>query len=211
MSNNSTLGTTDLTGAAAEDQPGKLIVVSGPSGSGKTTVLAQLLNTCPLPLTLSVSATTRPPRPGEIHGREYWFLTDEEFRTKRSRGEFLESKEVFGRGYWYGTLRQSVSTGLREGKWVILEIDVQGALSVLDYDPEAITIFIDAGSMETLENRLRSRGTETEEVIQRRLEVAREEMGLMHKYRHRVINHSVDASVTEICRLLCRYDTRIAS
>lgn len=201
--------TTDLTHQAPEDQPGKLIVVSGPSGSGKSTVLAHLLAQCPLPLQLSVSATTRPPRPGEQHGREYWFLSDEEFRLRRAAGEFLECKEVFGRGYWYGTLRETVSTGLQTGKWVILEIDVQGAMSVLDYDSEAITIFIDPGSMEILEHRLRSRGTETEEVIQRRLEVAREEMSYISRYRHRVVNETIDGSVHEICRLLCGYDVRI--
>jgi guanylate kinase len=201
--------TTDLTHQAPEDQLGKLIVVSGPSGSGKSTVLAQLLASCPLPLQLSVSATTRPPRPGEQHGREYWFLSDAEFKNRRSKGEFLECKEVFGRGYWYGTLKDTVSTGLLTGKWVILEIDVQGAMSVLDYDPQAITIFIDPGSMEILEKRLRSRGTETEEVIQRRLEVAREEMNYMHRYRHRVVNETIDGAVHEICQLLCRYDARI--
>lgn len=201
--------TTDLTHLAPEDQPGKLIVVSGPSGSGKSTVLANLLAKCPLPLQLSVSATTRPPRPGEQHGREYWFLSDQEFKDRRAAAEFLECKEVFGRGYWYGTLRETVSTGLQTGKWVILEIDVQGAMSVLDYDPQAITIFIDPGSMEILEKRLRSRGTETEEVIQRRLEVAREEMSYMHRYKHRVVNETIEGSVHEICQLLCGYDVRI--
>lgn len=188
---------------------GKLIIISGPSGSGKSTIVAKLLETCPLPLVVSVSATTRPPRPGEVHGQHYWFLSPEEFQAKRSRGEFLECKEVFGRGFWYGTLKEAVSSGLSGGKWVILEIDVQGALAVLDYDPEVITIFIDPGSMDQLDQRLRDRGTDSQDAIQRRLQVAREEMGLKHHYRHNVINDRVDDAVAEVCRLLCQYDSRI--
>jgi len=195
--------------STARSEPGKLIIISGPSGSGKSTIVSRLLETCPLPLELSVSATTRPPRPGEVHGRQYWFLSPEEFQAKRSRGEFLECKEVFGRGFWYGTLKQAVSAGLAGGKWVILEIDVQGALAVLDYDPKVITIFIDPGSMEQLEQRLRARGTESEDAIQRRLQVAREEMGLKNHYRHIVLNDRLDDAVTEVCRLLCQYDARV--
>lgn len=188
---------------------GKLVIISGPSGSGKSTIVARLLETCPLPLELSVSATTRPPRPGELHGKHYWFLSPEEFQEKRARGEFLESKEVFGRGFWYGTLKEAVSSGLSGGKWVILEIDVQGALAVLDYDPKVITIFIDPGSMEQLERRLRDRGTETSEAIERRLQVAKEEMSYKHHYRHIVTNDKLDEAVEQICRLLCQYDSRV--
>jgi guanylate kinase len=191
------------------NDPGKLIIISGPSGSGKSTIVSKLLESCPLPLVVSVSATTRPPRPGEVHGQHYWFLSPEEFQAKRSRGEFLECKEVFGRGFWYGTLKEAVSSGLSAGKWVILEIDVQGALAVLDYDPEVITIFIDPGSMDQLEQRLRDRGTDSQDAIQRRLQVAREEMGLKHHYRYSVINDRVDDAVAQVCRLLCQYDSRI--
>lgn len=187
---------------------GKLIIISGPSGSGKSTIVAKLIETCRLPLQLSVSATTRPPRPGEINGKHYWFLTPEEFQKKRVRGEFLECKEVFGRGFWYGTLKQAVSSGLSGGKWVILEIDVQGALAVLDVNPNAITIFIDPGSMEQLEKRLRDRGTDSQEAIQRRLQVAKEELGFMHRYRHRIVNDSIEDAVNEACRLLCEYDSQ---
>lgn len=193
----------------AEETPGKLIIISGPSGSGKSTIVSKLLQTCPLPLELSVSATTRPPRPLEVHGEHYWFLSPEEFQEKRARGEFLECKEVFGRGFWYGTLKQAVSSGLSGGKWVILEIDVQGALAVLDYDPKVITIFIDPGSMEQLERRLRDRRTDTPEAIERRLQVAREEMSFKHHYRHCVINENLDDAVAQVCRLLCQYDPRL--
>ena len=184
---------------------GKLIIISGPSGSGKSTVVQRLLTDSELPLALSVSATTRPPRPGEQNGRDYIFLPDDEFQAKRKAGEFLECKEVFGRGYWYGTLRSVVSTGLGEGKWVLLEIDVQGALAVLQDYPQAITIFVHPGSMAELERRLRYRGTETQEAIQRRLDVAAEELALRHHYAHEVINDEIDTTVLQLCKLLVQY------
>ena len=110
---------------------GKLIVISGPSGVGKSTVVRQLLEQCELPLELSVSATTREPRAGEQDGVQYHFLPKTEFQQRRENGEFLECMEVFGRGHWYGTLQETVTTGLKQGKWVILEIDVDGAMKVL--------------------------------------------------------------------------------
>jgi guanylate kinase len=185
---------------------GKLIIISGPSGAGKSTVVNRLLAECPLPLTLSVSATTRQPRPGETHGKEYWFLSPEDFAARKVRGDFLEAKEVFGRGYWYGTLAETVSSGLKFGKWVILEIDVHGAATVLEVHPDAITIFIHPGSLAELERRLRNRGTESEANISRRLEVASEELAMMHRYTHEVINQEVDQAVAELCALLQKYD-----
>lgn len=184
---------------------GKLVIISGPSGAGKSTVVRRLLEQCPLPLTLSISATTRPPRPGEVHGREYWFLSPEEFANRRDRNEFLECKEVFGRGYWYGTLAETVSAGLNSKKWVILEIDVQGAGSVLELYPDAVTVFLHPGSLEELERRLRNRGTESEASLARRLEVASEEMAMMHRYCHEVVNREVDQTVAELCDLLHQY------
>jgi len=186
-------------------EKGRLVIISGPSGSGKSTVVQKLFQNSEVPLTLSVSATTRPPRPSEIDGRDYHFLSDEEFQLRRNAGEFLECKEVFGRGYWYGTLREAVSTGLNEGKWVILEIDVQGALAVLRDQPEAITIFVHPGSMAELEKRLRNRGTESEEAIQRRLNVAAEELALRHHYTHEVINQDINTTVQHLCQLLTQY------
>jgi guanylate kinase len=184
---------------------GNLIIISGPSGSGKSTVVQRLMVESGLPLALSVSATTRPPRPGEEDGRDYIFLTDVEFQAKREAGEFLECKEVFGRGYWYGTLRNVVSAGLSNGKWVLLEIDVQGALAVLQGYPQAITIFVHPGSMAELEKRLRNRGTETQDAIQRRLDVAAEELALRHHYTHEVINDEIDITVQQLCKLLVQY------
>ncbi|EMI19706.1 guanylate kinase [Rhodopirellula maiorica SM1] len=182
---------------------GRLIIISGPSGAGKSTVVRQLRQECPLPLQPSISATTRQPRPGEQDGVDYFFLDHNEFERRREAGDFLECKEVFGCGHWYGTLREQVATGLDAGKWVILEIDVQGALAVLDHKEfSPITLFIHPGGMEELERRLRTRGTESEEAIAARLETACREMQFMHRYQYEIINGSVDRAVSEICQIL---------
>jgi len=181
---------------------GRLVIISGPSGAGKSTVVRQLLDTCTLPLQLSVSATTRQPRSGERDGVEYHFVSHEEFLRRRDAGDFLEWKEVFGCGDLYGTVRSETTAGLAAGKWVILEIDVEGALAVLEQQPDAVTIFVHPGSMDELERRLRGRGTESAESIQRRLAVARREMDCKDRYRFEVINDSKDRAVREICEIL---------
>lgn len=186
-------------------QMGKLVILSGPSGAGKSTLVRRLLSECPLPLELSVSATTRAPRRGEQDGVDYHFLSQEEFRRRREGDAFLECKEVFGRGDWYGTLRRTVAMGRGAGRWVLLEIDVQGALAVLESDPDAITIFIDPGDTQELERRLRARGTDSEESIQRRLEVARQERLLASRYQHFVVNQNLDQAVKELCEILQRH------
>jgi guanylate kinase len=184
------------------DKP-RLIIISGPSGAGKSTVVASLLEKCELPLQASVSATTREPRDAEIEGKHYFFLSDERFAELKSQDAFLECKEVFGRGHWYGTLREQVAAGLDSGKWVILEIDVQGALAILEKEElNPITVFIHPGNMDELEKRLRARGTETEEAITRRLETAGKEMRYLHRYQYEIINGNVDTAVAEICQLL---------
>jgi guanylate kinase len=148
---------------------------------------------------LSVSATTRPPRPAEQDGVDYHFLSEQEFERRRDANDFLEWKEVFGRGHLYGTLRDQTEAGLESGKWVVLEIDVEGALAVLEQHEDAITIFLHPGSMDELEQRLRRRGTESEESVQRRLDVARREMACKDRYTYEVINDSVDRAVQQIC------------
>ncbi len=180
---------------------GRLIVVSGPSGAGKTTVLKEVFRRCPR-LTPSVSATTRPPRPGEKEGVDYYFLSPEEFAQRRRDGEFLESFEVFGSGHWYGTLESEVAPRLAAGKWVVLEIDVDGTLAVLERFPDAVTLFVRPDSMEELERRLRARGTESESAIERRLAVARRELEFVDRYRHVVRNHTVDQAVDDIIQIL---------
>jgi guanylate kinase len=188
-----------------EAELGRLIIISGPSGAGKSTIVRRLLNECPLPLELSISATTRQPRPGEVDRRDYFFISDNRFAELRTAGAFLECKEVFGRGIWYGTLAERVKDGLAAGKWVILEIDVEGAAAVLSRDISPITIFLHPGGMDELERRLRSRGTESEAAIERRLEVARGEMEALPRYDHEIINRQLDATVEAICQLLQSY------
>jgi guanylate kinase len=177
-------------------------VISGPSGAGKTSVMQRVYQACPVPLVRSVSATTRPPRGGETDGVDYHFLSDEQFRTLREGGKLLECFEVFNHGCWYGTLWAEVTTGLSAGKWVVLEIDVQGAQAVVERFPDAITIFLRPSSREELERRLRGRGTETEEAIRRRLERADRELALADRYQYQVINDNMDQAVHEICRIL---------
>ena len=181
---------------------GKVVIISGPSGVGKTTVLKRMFAQSKLPLVESVSATTRPQRTGEVAGKSYHYLSEQQFQTHRQNNDFLEYCEVFGYGHWYGTLRQPVTTGLEEGNWIVLEVDVEGASKVLKTYPEAITIFIHPGSIEELERRLRGRGTESDEVLKRRLEVAKHELDASTIYRHIVINQSVEQTVNDICELL---------
>lgn len=178
---------------------GKMVIVSGPSGAGKTTIVKRLIERCELPLVVSVSATTRPARSGEVDGVDYHFLAPDEFLEKRDRGEFLECFEVYGRGYWYGTLRETVATSLQHGNWVILEIDVQGMASVIQEFPDAISFFIRPESLEELERRLRGRGTESEDTIQRRLEVARHEWKYKDDYQFDVVNDSIDETIERMC------------
>lgn len=184
-----------------EGQPGKLVVISGPSGVGKTTLLRRLLAELPT-LVPSVSATTRPPRGGERDGVDYHFVSLEEFDRRRANGEFLECCRVYGRQHWYGTLVAEVAPRLAAGKWVVLEIDVEGTLSVLGRYPKAITIFVEPSHPDQLFERLQGRGTESPEAMARRLEVARRELHEAHRYRHRVVNEDVDAALDGIRRIL---------
>jgi guanylate kinase len=172
----------------------RLVVISGPSGAGKSTVVRELMTSCPLPLCLSVSATTRQPRRGEREGEDYFFLTADQFAARRDAGDFLECKEYAGN--WYGTL---------QGKWVILEIDVEGTMAVLDKHPAALTIFVHSGSVEELERRLRARNTESEEALARRLTTARRELAQKSRYRYEVINRDVPEAVREVCEILLRH------
>ncbi|MEX0793225.1 MAG: guanylate kinase [Pirellulaceae bacterium] len=193
-----------------ETGKGRLVILSGPSGSGKTTIVRELLARGDLNLQLSVSATTRKPRHGEQPGAHYHFLTPEEFHQKIDDGEFLEYVEVFRTGHWYGTLQEEVDRRLSRGIDVLLEIDVEGAMKVVERYPDAITIFLSPDSAEELERRLRARGTETEEAIQRRLSVALEETAQAHRYEFQVINRvdQTDATVQEIATILLHQRNR---
>ncbi|MBN1587919.1 MAG: guanylate kinase [Pirellulales bacterium] len=186
----------------ANERPGRLVVVSGPSGAGKSTVLRRLLQCAPVPLCSSVSATTRRPRPGEVDGVDYHFMSVEQFEELRDSNEFLECFQVFGKDDWYGTLRSEVAPRLAAGQWVLLEIDVQGAGRIVQEFPDAVTIFLRAASLEELEARLRGRNTETEPHIRQRLKQARSEMAAADEYQYQVVNDEVERAVQEICDIL---------
>jgi guanylate kinase len=183
--------------------PGQLVVISGPSGVGKSTILRRLLARLPH-LIPSVSATTRPPRAGERNGIDYHFVPLEEFERRRKNGDFLECCQVYGRQHWYGTLVDEVAPRLAAGEWVVLEIDVEGTLSILQKFPDALTIFVEPERPEQLDERLRGRGTESPEAMARRLEVALRELAEAHRYRHRVVNACLDDAVDQIAAILRR-------
>jgi len=184
------------------EKQGKVIVVSGPSGAGKTSVMRRVYNRCGLPLVRCVSATTRSPRPDEVDGVDYHFLTNEEFDQRRQRGDFVEFFRVFGYDHWYGTLWSEVTPGRDAGKWIVLEIDVQGTREVVKRFPDAITIFVRPSSPEELQRRLRDRGTETGEALRRRIERAEHELAMADSYQHQVINDRLDQAVGDICNIL---------
>ncbi|OYW23968.1 MAG: guanylate kinase [Planctomycetales bacterium 12-60-4] len=182
----------------------QVVVLSGPSGSGKTTIVERLLASAPVRLVKSVSATTRAPRAGEQDGLSYHFLTSEEFARRREHGEFLETAEVYP-GLCYGTLKSELERAREQGGWSFLEIDVEGALNVMAAYPDAVTIFLSPPSMEVCEQRLRARGTETEEVLQRRLAKVASELSFAPRYRHQVVNDDLEHAINEIQRILDSY------
>jgi len=151
---------------------------------------------------MSVSVTTRKPRPGETDGVHYHFLSKEEFEKRRQNNEFLECFEVFGKGVWYGTLKQTVLDEFAAGHWVVLEIDVEGAKAVKAIYPDAVTIFIETKNTDVLRERLVGRGTETDEAMHRRLEVALSEMKHAGEFEHRIINDDLDAAVRQFLEIL---------
>jgi len=178
---------------------GKLLVLSGPSGCGKGTVLRALMEGRS-DMVFSVSATTRAPRPGEVDGREYYFVSRERFMEMVERGELLEHAEFVGN--CYGTPKAPVLTQLEAGRHVLLDIEVQGAAQVKKAMPEAVLVFLAPPSLEELERRLRGRGTETEEKIQGRLKTAEYEMTLAGEYDYTVVNDEVARAAAEVAEIL---------
>ncbi|CDM69083.1 Guanylate kinase [Clostridium bornimense] len=185
---------------------GLLIVISGPSGAGKGTICKALVEK--KDYYISVSATTRNPRAGEIDGKSYYFLTREDFIKKIESGDFLEHAEVHGN--LYGTPKSSVLEKLDEGKDVILEIDIQGALKVKETYPDGVFIFILPPSMEELKKRLIGRGSETPESLLTRFNTAFKEINYISKYNYAVVNDEVNVAVEKIEGILlaerCRVD-----
>jgi guanylate kinase len=177
---------------------GKLFVISGPSGTGKGTICREVVDR--INAEISISMTTRPPRPGEADGREYYFVSKEVFLDNIDNNGFLEHAEVFGNRY--GTPKDMVIKKLEEGMDVILEIDVQGALQVKDSYDEAILVFILPPSLRELERRIVSRGTESKKDIQKRLSRAMDEIGLIDRYEYTVINDELNIAVNNIISII---------
>ena len=178
---------------------GKLFVISAPSGAGKTTLVKRIIAARP-DLKFSISYTTRQARSGEQNGVDYFFLNRDEFEAMRTEGAFLEHAEVFGN--FYGTGKQQVNDLCAAGKDVLLEIDWQGAQQVMANDPDCTSIFILPPSTEELERRLRGRATDSEEVIQRRLGEAVDDISHWTEFDHVVINTDLDLAVTELLAIL---------
>lgn len=179
----------------SDNRHGMLIVLSGPSGSGKGTIIKSLLASRD-DTVLSVSMTTRAPRPGELDGVHYHFVSREKFEQTIAEDGLLEYAEY--NGNYYGTPEGPIRRWLSEGKNVILEIEVQGAEKVMDYRSDLVSIFITIPSVEELERRLRGRGTETDEVIRGRMETARYELTRAFRYQYVVLNDEVDLAIDRI-------------
>lgn len=178
---------------------GIILVLSGPSGCGKGTVLKEVLAGRE-DVFFSVSATTRAPREGEVDGVHYHFLTNEAFEGMIARGELLEHAGYCD--HYYGTPAAPVDCHVAEGDLVILEIDVKGQRQIKDCRPEAVSVFIAPPSMEELGRRLRARGTETEEVIQKRLAQAKDELQCVQEYDYCIVNHTVQQAAEDLKAIL---------
>jgi guanylate kinase len=181
---------------------GKLVVISAPSGAGKTTIARAILEAHPT-LRFSVSATTRPVRDGEKEGRDYFFLTKEEFRPRIDEGEFVEWEEIYGN--YYGTLRQEVDRALEEGRHILFDIDVKGGLSIRKRYPESLLIFICPPSLQILNERLRNRKTENEFSVSQRMARVPLEMELGAAFDHQVVNDDLHRAIAEVNAIVTRY------
>jgi guanylate kinase len=178
---------------------GRLFVITAPSGAGKTSLIEALIRDDPS-LQLSISYTTRAPRPGEKNGVDYHFVDDAEFLAMRGRGDFVESAEVHG--YRYGTSKRVIADALARGRNLILEIDWQGARQVRAIYPDCIGIFILPPSIEELERRMRSRALDSETVIRRRLANAREELEHSGEFEYRIINKDFETAQRELAEII---------
>jgi guanylate kinase len=181
---------------------GKLVVISAPSGAGKTTIARAILDAHPT-LRFSVSATTRPVRDGEIDGRDYFFLTREEFLRRIGAGEFVEWEEIYGN--LYGTLHREVDRALDEGRHILFDIDVKGGISVRKAYPESLLIFIRPPSLQTLNERLRNRKTESDAAVSQRMARAPLELELGAQFDHQVVNDDLPRAVAEVNTIVSRY------
>ncbi len=175
------------------------VILSAPSGGGKTTIARRLLETRS-DIGYSVSCTTRAPREGEVHGKDYFFLSVEEFSEMRARGEFAECAEVHGN--WYGTLRSEVERVLHEGRHVLMDIDVQGAAQFHTAFPQSVLIFVLPPSADALLERLRRRNTESRASLAERMRSALQELLAVPWYQYVVVNDELDRAVASVSRII---------
>ena len=190
-----------------DKRKGILIVVSGFSGSGKGTIMKQLLEAYPNHYALSISATTRSPRPGEIHGREYFFVSEAEFKSMIEEHALIEFAKYVNN--YYGTPREYVLQQLELGKDVILEIEIQGALKVKESYPDTLLLFVSPPSAAELKNRLTGRGTEEEAVIASRLSRAWQEVQGVENYDYFIVNDDLEECVQEVHAIIQSEHSRI--
>jgi len=183
---------------------GKLIIISGPSGTGKTTVVHYLLDQFK-ELTFSISATTRPARHSEVDGQDYYFLAQADFEARIQENAFLEYEEVY-EGIYYGTLMDEIEQKWKNQQIPVLDIDVKGALNIdAQFSGGPLTIFIHPGSLANLETRLKSRGTEHQAKINKRLERADEELRLAQQFQHVLYNYQLEATLANVKALVAPY------
>ncbi|NUN08919.1 MAG: guanylate kinase [Ignavibacteriaceae bacterium] len=183
------------------ERKGKILIISAPSGSGKTTILKRVLAVTP-EVVYSVSATTRKPRNNEVHGRDYYFIGEDEFVDGIKENKFIEWEKVYD--YYYGTYKHVLFDVINSGKNVLLEIDVKGALNIKKQFPEAISVFIIPPDIKSLEERLRNRRTESESDLKKRLDLAVHELGEKDKFDYRIINVDLETAVKETHDLILK-------
>ncbi len=180
---------------------GKILIISAPSGSGKTTILKRVLAETP-EVTYSVSATTRKPRNNEVHGKDYFFVSEEEFLKGIKEGAFVEWEKVYD--YYYGTYKNFIFDIINQGRHILLEIDVKGALNIKSQFPESVSVFIIPPDIETLRQRLQNRKTESEADLKKRLDLAVHELQERDKFDYRVVNAELDTAVKELHDLILK-------
>ena len=182
---------------------GFLFIVSGPSGVGKTVLCNEIVKKYSQQVVYSISATSRSPRGGEKNGQEYYFFTNEEFEKAIERNEFAEW--AFVHGNYYGTPRKFLEENLCAGRHVILNIDVQGALKIREYYPDAVMVFISPPTFDELEARIRKRNMDSEDSLKHRLENARKEMSFKEQYRYSIVNDNLPDAINELQEIFVDY------
>lgn len=187
------------------NRTGEIFVIAAPSGTGKTTIIKEILKKYK-DIVFSVSSTTRKARNGEVHGKDYFFISEEEFLAKKDSGFFIEWELVYD--YFYGTEKTFVENTISSGSSILIEVDVKGALAIKKFYPEAVLIFIVPPSVEELINRLKNRRTETEEDFQKRIDRAKMELSLKDKFDYLVTNENLEIAISELSGLITEINNK---